>query len=124
MFWLPAKLPAGVKVIISTKSSDLENIKELVKERHFKQIEITELTHEYQKDLCQVCFIHLLIYFCVLMSVCLIVQQLINTLNHFGTLSFQKGAPIHIYFCLIFFYFGIFDNKKKGLYQVIESSFG
>lgn len=56
MYWLPVKLPPGVKVIISTKSSDTENIQELVKERQYTQIEIPDLNLESQKELCEVLY--------------------------------------------------------------------
>ncbi|XP_076111481.1 TPR repeat-containing protein DDB_G0287407-like isoform X2 [Mytilus galloprovincialis] len=51
LYWLPKNLPAGVRMVISTKSSDHENIKELVEERKFQQIEILPLTESEQKDL-------------------------------------------------------------------------
>ncbi|XP_052060988.1 TPR repeat-containing protein DDB_G0287407-like [Mytilus californianus] len=51
LYWLPKNLPAGVRMVISTKSSDHENIKELVEEMKFQQIEILPLTEFEQKEL-------------------------------------------------------------------------
>ncbi|CAG2215617.1 NPHP3 [Mytilus edulis] len=46
-----AEESTGVRMVISTKSSDHENIKELVEERKFQQIEILPLTESEQKEL-------------------------------------------------------------------------
>ena len=54
MYWLPTILPPGVRVVVSTKSSDKDNMKELVEERKFTQIEVLPLNLADQKEMSEV----------------------------------------------------------------------
>ena len=58
MYWLPTILPSGVRVVVSTKSSDKDNMKELVEERKFTQIEVLPLSLTDQKEMSQVSVVY------------------------------------------------------------------
>lgn len=50
LYWLPKMSSSNTCLILSTNHSDKKNIKELVEERHFTPLEVTQLTPDLRSD--------------------------------------------------------------------------